>query len=515
LEVAVIKLSKKQGVMIALSALVAGMSVAGCSTTTETPGAVDTADNTGKVGLNLTLSNGVVINQFTATITGDALAAPIVRNIPVPNNGATVSALFGGLPAGDYEIELTATSVDGHSDCGGSAEFTVIAQTTVGVSVPITCNTDSIRGQVTVEGELNVCPDVDFLFVAPLQTAVGGPISVEAHASDSDGDTITYAWSATDGSFAAATAASTTYTCSAPGEQTITVAINDGGSCTTMHQQVVNCEPTAVCGDGLLETDKGEECESATGTPATPVAPDGILCSVTCQDIDVACGNSIEQPGEECDPPNGKTCNQNCQDITCGDSSIEGTEQCDPPGPPGAGNCTASCQTIPSVCPNGIKEPGEACDDGAAGSATCSPACVSLTPDFCAICQTASCAGPKASVTATCTGTTCNAYNTCRNNTNCDANGDSRVCYCGTPPGGAVKGSQAYEDFMAACFGAFSPSAAQAGVCKSQIETLAGTNVPIGVGTGWFDPATPLGALNQLSDCSATNCFTPPASCFQ
>ncbi len=321
LEVAVIKLSKKQGLMIALSALVAGMSVAGCSTQTsnEPDTSVQGEENTGKMGLNLTLSNGVLIEAFTATITGDGIASPIVRTIPVPNNGATVSALFGGLPQGDYSIELEATSVDGHSQCGGSADFTVMAQQTVGVSVPITCNTDSIRGQVTVEGELNVCPDVNFLFVAPLQTAVGGPISVEADAEDPDGDTITFVWSATDGSFADEEAAATSYTCSAPGEQTITVTINDGGNCATMHQAVVNCEPTAVCGDGNVETDKGEECEP----------PDGVVCSATCQDIEVECGNGVVQPGEECDPADGVTCNASCQDIECGDGVLEGQEECE------------------------------------------------------------------------------------------------------------------------------------------------------------------------------------------
>lgn len=494
-----IKLSKKQGLMIALSALVAGMSVAGCSTQTsnEPDTSVQGAENTGKMGLNLTLSNGVLIEAFTATITGDGIASPIVRTIPVPNNGATVSALFGGLPQGDYSIELEATSVDGHSECGGSADFTVIAQQTVGVSVPITCNTDSIRGQVTVNGELNVCPDVNFLFVAPLQTAVGGPISVEADAEDPDGDTITFVWSATDGSFADEESAATSYTCSAPGEQTITVTINDGGNCTTMHQAVVNCEPTAVCGDGNVETDKGEECEP----------PDGVVCSSTCQDIEVECGNGVVQPGEECDPADGVTCNASCQEIECGDGVLEGQEECEAPfGGPGDGNCNSDCTAIDPVCGNSIQEPGEECDAGAAGSPECSTTCESLTPDFCAICETSSCPAPTASVAAECTGTTCDAYNACVESTGCDANGDSRVCYCGT--GGFTRGTQAYEDFMGTCFGAFSASSLQAGACRTQVEALSGTNVPIGIGTGWFDPETPLGALNQLSDCSAANCFS-------
>jgi len=492
----VIKMSKKQGLMIALSALVAGMSVAGCSTAdSKDPGASVSEETTGKMGLNLTLSNGVLIEAFTATITGDAIAAPIVRTIPVPNNGATVSALFGGLPQGDYEIALEATSVDGNSDCGGSAEFTVVAQQTVGVTVPITCNTDSIRGQVNVDGEINVCPDVDFLFVAPLQTAVGGPISVEAHASDSDGDTISYAWTATDGEFDATDDASATYTCSAPGEQTITVTINDGGSCTTMHQAVVNCEPTAVCGDGILEEDKGEECESATGTPENVVLPDGVTCSASCQEVTVACGNSIVQPGEECDPPNPASCNASCQDIECGDGVAEGNEGCDQPGNFGtnAGQCRPDCSGIvPAECGNGIVEAGEDCDDSTAQ-------CVNCQIDneaACTACQAANCSGPVSREATACAGTNCDALYACIEASGCADSGDSQLCYCGTAD-------------KTACLTASSYSAAnQAGACVTEIVNLALPGFPIqfhspsSIAGLWFDNSTPLGPVNQVYDCS-------------
>lgn len=482
-----IKMSKKQGLMIALSALVAGFSVAGCSTgDSKDPGTSVAGDETtGKMGLNLTLSNGVLIEAFTATITGDAIAAPIVRTIPVPNNGATVSALFGGLPQGDYEIELAATSVDGNSQCGGSADFTVIAQQAVGVSVPITCNTDSIRGQVNVEGEFNVCPDVDFLFVAPLQTAVGGPISVEAHASDSDGDTITYAWTATDGEFDATDVASATYTCSAPGEQTITVAINDGGSCTTTHQAVVNCEPTAVCGDGNVETDKGEECDP----------PDGTTCSSTCQDIVVECGNGIVQPGEECD--GGSDCNASCQEIECGDGRVDAPqESCDQPGNFGtsAGQCRPDCSGIvPAVCGNGIVEAGEDCDDPS------NAACVNCQIDdsaACTACQAANCSGPVGREATACAGTTCDALYACIEASGCADSGDSQLCYCGSAD-------------KTACLTASSYNAAnQAGPCVTEIVNLALPGFPIqfhspsSIAGLWFDNSTPLGPINQVYDCS-------------
>jgi hypothetical protein len=506
-EVAVIKLSKKQGAMIALSALVAGLAV-GCASETKTNnGGSVAAEDTGTLGLNLTLSNGVVINAFTATITGAGLASPVVRTIPVPNDGATVSALFGGLPAGAYAINIAGTSVDGHSQCGGSANFTVIAQQTVGVSVPITCNTDSIRGRVTVNGDLNVCPDVDFLFVAPLQTAVGGPISVEAHASDSDaGDVVSYVWSATGGTFVSTTAASTTYTCSAPGTQTLTVTINDGGSCTTMHQQQVFCQATAVCGDGVVETDKGEQCDNPAGTVANPVVPNGVICSATCQNVAISCGNSIVQPGEQCDPPSAAaSCDTGCQNIVCGDGQTEGNELCDSPANTGTayGQCLPGCAGIvPAVCGNGIVEGPEDCDDNTA-------ACVGCQIDnvaACNSCLTNFCAGQQATVAQRCVGTDapkCATYLACQETSGCaegtSSTADSRDCYCGDGFNIDVCFSPDQETF---------DPALQAGACNDEAQLLAGTaaTAPLTIGTRWFDTTRAIGAIGQLNLCTANNC---------
>jgi hypothetical protein len=51
---------------------------------------------------------------------------------------------------------------------------------------------------------------------------------VSVAATDADaGDTLTYAWSATAGTFVGASLATTQYTCAAAGDQTLSVVISD------------------------------------------------------------------------------------------------------------------------------------------------------------------------------------------------------------------------------------------------------------------------------------------------
>jgi hypothetical protein len=98
----------------------------------------------------------------------------------------------------------------------------------------------------------------------------------------------------------------------------------------------------AVCGNGIVE--EGEQCEP----------PNGITCDESCQAITSeppVCGNGIVEEGEQCEPPNGTTCDESCQTITtpeppvCGNGIVEEGEDCDPPD---GTTCDESCQTIAS-----------------------------------------------------------------------------------------------------------------------------------------------------------------------
>jgi hypothetical protein len=94
------------------------------------------------------------------------------------------------------------------------------------------------------------------------------------------------------------------------------------------------------------------------------------------------CGDGVIIAPEQCDPPDGTTCDANCQNIPrCGDGNIDPGEECDPPN---TATCDANCQLLP-VCGNGIVETGEQCD-----GTTCSvtnPADGTIIPGICQACQ--------------------------------------------------------------------------------------------------------------------------------
>ena len=59
---------------------------------------------------------------------------------------------------------------------------------------------------------------------------------------------------------------------------------------------------------------------------------------------------------EQCDPPDGETCNRFCMSLICGDGVVVDGEECDPPD---GVNCDDNCNFR---CGNGIIDPGEECD---------------------------------------------------------------------------------------------------------------------------------------------------------
>jgi hypothetical protein len=58
----------------------------------------------------------------------------------------------------------------------------------------------------------------------------------------------------------------------------------------------------------------------------------------------VICGDGILGGNEQCDPPDGVTCNAFCQFIVCGNGVVDGVEQCDPPN---GYDCSNACTFIP------------------------------------------------------------------------------------------------------------------------------------------------------------------------
>lgn len=144
-----------------------------------------------------------------------------------------------------------------------------------------------------------------------------------------------------------------------PGDCTATLGLFKPGTPATVAGQTdgpVGSPPE--CGNGRVEGN--EECDP----------PNGTTCDPQCQRIPL-CGDGWLDGSEACDPPDGLHCSPECAWI-CGDGTIQSGEECDPPD---GVACDASCQII-IVCGNGAVQEGEQCDDGnVLGGDGCSATC--------------------------------------------------------------------------------------------------------------------------------------------
>ena len=211
----------------------------GCSAPPEASPGSSTTDGTGTVGLTLTLPGGENVDTVTWTITGPNGASTVVQQGTVNlQNSETISFLAGGLPPGQgYGVTLSGTSTDGLVTCTGSATFSITARQTTNVTVLLQCATGAPdSGSALINGQPFNCATVTSVSETPAETTVGNSVSLAAAATAPNAAALSYAWSASSGSFSAPTSATTSFTCSAPGAVTVTVSVSDGtlpdgGSC--------------------------------------------------------------------------------------------------------------------------------------------------------------------------------------------------------------------------------------------------------------------------------------------
>ncbi|MET0594855.1 MAG: hypothetical protein ABW133_19295, partial [Polyangiaceae bacterium] len=187
----------------------------------------DGVKNAGSVGLELQIAPGINIDVVTYTITGpNGYSSTGSINVA---NSTTISALIGGIPAGNgYTITLNASATnDAGVNCVGQATFNVTANTTTPVTVHLQCRKPG-NGSIIINGTVNVCPTIDSLGASPTSVNVGGTISLTSAGSDSDGvpSPISFAWS--EGSTSFATTANASYTCAVAGPHTLTLRVTDG-----------------------------------------------------------------------------------------------------------------------------------------------------------------------------------------------------------------------------------------------------------------------------------------------
>jgi hypothetical protein len=196
----------------------------------------------GQVQLALSLPDGTAVNSVAWKILSSSNA--VIVSGTLNTSGTRTPSLIASLPAatGD-KVNMTATTTAGVSCAGTSPSFDVVAGQSTSVAVNIVCEAtvaEAGNGSVVVSGTVVVgdhCPTLTTWLITPQQTAAADPIDIAITAADADvGETFTYAWTATAGTFASATAATTQYTCTTPGAQTLSVAVTDSHApvpCTT------------------------------------------------------------------------------------------------------------------------------------------------------------------------------------------------------------------------------------------------------------------------------------------
>jgi hypothetical protein len=79
-------------------------------------------------------------------------------------------------------------------------------------------------------GPPNHAPEITLIFVAPLETGVGSPVTLSGAAIDADGDPVELRWAPPHGlgSIQDPKASDTTFTCRKAGSGTITLIASDG-----------------------------------------------------------------------------------------------------------------------------------------------------------------------------------------------------------------------------------------------------------------------------------------------
>jgi hypothetical protein len=242
----------------------------------------------GKVGLALTVPGGVTLNSVSYTISGPTNVA---GSVPLSNSTA-IQFQVGGLAAGHYTLQLTATDTSG-DPCSGSSPFSISAGSTTGVALGMTCfqsggvapapvgmGSVAVDASVTLEaGSPVVCPGITSLTVTPSNLLVGTSANVSV---STVGGSPTVSWTQSDapgqtgaGTFASTSAASTTFTCTQAGQVLVDVSVATGACASepfTTSFAVVTCDPSpAVCPStqpvaGSACTSAGESCSYGSTT---------------------------------------------------------------------------------------------------------------------------------------------------------------------------------------------------------------------------------------------------------
>ena len=270
-----------------------------------------------------------------------------------------------GLPAGPCTFTFTATSNTGNTECTGEVTVMVDTNATADGSVVLACIHTPRYGGVRSDGTFNQCAEYRQILVTPTTQSIGNLVDVRTEVYDPDGDLVTVEVT-TDG--ACGNVQSTN------GDTAASCGANISGCAAVAN--TVECTGVGLC--QIIVAVSDDEFTSCTG-----LLPNGSNNDAARQTIDVdctvasGCGNGELEPGEDCDPPDGIFCDQNCQDIdNCSPDPCNQGNVCSPEV------CTADPGDNSAICtPDPGAAAGNACSPPAGGTCDGEGTCVACTLD--------------------------------------------------------------------------------------------------------------------------------------
>jgi fibro-slime domain-containing protein len=146
-----------------------------------------------------------------------------------------------------------------------------------------------------------------------------------------------------------------------------------------------NCKVPGKCGDEVIQSDYGEDCDDGAGNLTTTDPDEGYGgCLANCQRGNY-CGDGVVNGDEACDDGANDgtygTCNLDCTPAPkCGDGVVQSDygEECEPTMSNDP-ECTDACRK-PGGCGDGKIQPPEQCDDGSLFNTGeyggCAPSCI-------------------------------------------------------------------------------------------------------------------------------------------
>ena len=266
-----------------------------------------------------------------------------------------------GLPAGNCYLSFSAVSNSGNTVCTGDIVVQVATNQTTQSEVVLACIHEPRFGGIRTDGSFNQCAEYRQILVTPTTQSIGNLVDVVTEVYDPDGDDVQ-------------------------------VSVQGVGACSNVQYSngdtAASCETVSGC-DTVVSTVECTDvglCQIIVATSddgfdsCTGLLPDGSNNDAARQTINVdctvasGCGNGQLEPGEECDPPDGVFCDDNCQLIDpCDPDPCDQSDACSPEV------CSADANNQAVCTPDPGSAAGNACSPPAGGTCDGQGNCVACT----------------------------------------------------------------------------------------------------------------------------------------